>query len=58
VFMGMCFYLLWNFSKPFLLALSILYVGSGIVVRLGGLLKRAGRPPQMQKPEHRAGSPS
>ncbi|HNY40545.1 MAG TPA: CDP-diacylglycerol--serine O-phosphatidyltransferase, partial [Bryobacteraceae bacterium] len=58
VLMGMCFYLLLNFSKVFLLVLSILYVGSGIVIRVGGLLKRAGRPPHAPKPQPQAGSPS
>jgi CDP-diacylglycerol--serine O-phosphatidyltransferase len=44
VLMGMCFYLLYNFSKPFLLVISILYVGSGIVIRIGGVARRILRP--------------
>jgi CDP-diacylglycerol--serine O-phosphatidyltransferase len=48
VFMGAFFYLLWNYSRPVLLAMGVLYVGSGIVVRLAGVLKRRfqGVPPQ------------
>lgn len=34
-------YLIWNFSKPVLLAMSVAYVGSGIAVRAGGILRRA-----------------
>jgi CDP-diacylglycerol--serine O-phosphatidyltransferase len=56
--MGICFYLLLNFSKPFLLILTIIYVGSGIVVRVGGLLKRKGSPAPTPNPEHQTGSPS
>ncbi|MCS6954550.1 MAG: CDP-diacylglycerol--serine O-phosphatidyltransferase [Bryobacterales bacterium] len=37
---GALIYLIWNFSQPVLLALATSYVGSGIVVRLGGLLRR------------------
>lgn len=40
----MFFYLLWNFSKPFLLVLAVVYTGSGIVVRIGGLIRRIFRP--------------
>lgn len=37
---GSLIYLLWYYSQPSLLALATLYVGSGIVVRAGGLLRR------------------
>lgn len=40
VLFGVVLYLMWNFSKAVLLALAIVYVGSGIVVRIGGLLRR------------------
>ena len=44
-------YLIWNFSQPVLLAMAITYVGSGIVVRLGGAIRRRSKhlPPT---PEH------
>jgi CDP-diacylglycerol--serine O-phosphatidyltransferase len=41
-------YALWNFSQPLLLGMSLVYVGSGIAVRIGGILRRTfrgGRPP-------------
>jgi CDP-diacylglycerol--serine O-phosphatidyltransferase len=40
VFLGMFIYLLWNFSKPLLLAMAVTYVGSGILVRIAGIVKR------------------
>lgn len=53
VLLGMVIYLIINFSKPVLLALAITYVGSGIVVRAAGILKRrlhpAPPPPQEQQ---------
>ncbi len=55
VLMGMFFYLLWNFSKPFLLVLSIFYVGSGIVIRIGGLIRRIGKPSPGPDPHQQAG---
>ncbi|MCS7041367.1 MAG: CDP-diacylglycerol--serine O-phosphatidyltransferase [Bryobacteraceae bacterium] len=39
VLLGMLFYLIWNFSKPVLLAMAIAYVSSGILVRIAGLLR-------------------
>jgi CDP-diacylglycerol--serine O-phosphatidyltransferase len=40
IFLGMLFYLIMNFSQPVLLVIAIAYVGSGIVVRIGGSLRR------------------
>ncbi len=37
---GVLFYLVWNFSQPVLLGMAVFYVGSGIVVRAGGIVKR------------------
>jgi CDP-diacylglycerol--serine O-phosphatidyltransferase len=49
-------YLMWNFSQPALLALSAGYVGSGIALRIGGVLRRRVRPsPPHPKPEHQIG---
>lgn len=42
---GGLFYMIWNFSQPVLLAMAVTYVGSGIVVRVGGVLKRRFRHP-------------
>jgi CDP-diacylglycerol---serine O-phosphatidyltransferase len=44
IFLGSLIYLLWNYSHVMLLVLGVMYVGSGIAVRLGGLMKRAMRP--------------
>ncbi|MEZ5399580.1 MAG: CDP-diacylglycerol--serine O-phosphatidyltransferase [Bryobacteraceae bacterium] len=44
-------YMIWNYSQPVLLAMALTYTGSGIVIRLGGLLRRhphAHPPPQQQ----------
>ncbi|NWF82975.1 MAG: CDP-diacylglycerol--serine O-phosphatidyltransferase [Bryobacteraceae bacterium] len=55
VLLGMMIYLIWNFSQPVLLGLAVAYVGSGIVVRLVGLLRRRFRPHPPREPEHQAG---
>ena len=47
-------YLIWNFSKPVLLVLSVLYIGRGIVVRIAGLLRRLGSHKPQAPPEPRA----
>lgn len=46
VIAGSFIFLIWNYSHIVLLTLGVLYVGSGMVVRLGGLLKRAFRKPE------------
>jgi CDP-diacylglycerol--serine O-phosphatidyltransferase len=40
VMLGSLIYLIWNYSQPVLLALGITYVGSGMIVRLGGILRK------------------
>lgn len=52
--LGSVIYLLFNFSQPVLLAMGTAYVGSGIIVRIGGLL---GRKPStsMKRTETRIG---
>lgn len=45
VLLGAFIYLIWNYSQPVLLAMSVTYVGSGIFIRVGGLLKRHLRRP-------------
>ena len=47
-------YGIWNYSQPVLLAMAIAYVGSGVVVRLGGIVKRITRRGQPAGPEHPA----
>lgn len=46
VLLGALIFLIWNFSKPVLLGMALAYVSSGIVVRVGGLLRRWLRPRQ------------
>lgn len=43
---GSFIYLMWNYSKLMLLAMGVLYVGSGIVIRLGGIVRRRFRRPE------------
>jgi len=40
ILLGALMYLIWYYAQPVLLALSLAYVGSGIVLRIAGLLKR------------------
>lgn len=40
VVLGSLIYLVWNYARPALLAIIVVYVASGIVVRIGGLLRR------------------
>ena len=48
--------LVWNWSQPVLLALASAYVVSGIVIRLGGLIRRRKRSrPPAPLPEHQIG---
>ena len=57
VVVAVVLYILWNFSQPALLALSVVYMGSGIMIRLGGLLRRrirSSRPPNPE-PERQVG---
>ena len=43
VFFGSLIFLIWNYPHVMLLTLGILYIGSGIAIRLGGVLKRVVR---------------
>jgi CDP-diacylglycerol--serine O-phosphatidyltransferase len=53
VLIAMMIYLIWNFSQPVLLAMAIVYVSSGPVVRLAGALRRRFRHlPQPEQQPH------
>ena len=54
VLLGGLIFLVWNYSQPALLILATLYVGSGIMIRLGGLFRRF-RPAARHEPEHQIG---
>jgi CDP-diacylglycerol--serine O-phosphatidyltransferase len=47
-------YLIWNFPQPAVFGMSVAYVLSGIVIRIGGLVRRRLRPPP-PRPEHQIG---
>jgi CDP-diacylglycerol--serine O-phosphatidyltransferase len=52
-------YLIWAMPRPVLLAMALAYVSSGIVIRVGGILKRRfkgqGRPTDQPRPEAQLG---
>ncbi len=50
VFFATLIYLIWNFSQPVLLAMASGFVLSGIVTRIGGLLRRRAR--RVSRSEH------
>jgi len=47
---GAAFYLIWNFPQATLLAMAVTYVGSGIVVRAAGALRRKVKPHPSPQP--------
>jgi CDP-diacylglycerol--serine O-phosphatidyltransferase len=50
---GALILLIWNYSQAVLLALSSLYVATGIAIRAGGIVRRRFRPhPRPPAPEH------
>jgi len=56
VLFGALIYLIWNYSQPVLLSLAILYVGTGIVIRGAGIIRRRFRPSSPPpQPEQLAG---
>jgi CDP-diacylglycerol--serine O-phosphatidyltransferase len=54
VLLGSLIYLIWNFSQPALLGMSACYVSSGIVIRLGGIVRRRFKQ-SPRHPEHQVG---
>lgn len=56
ILLGALIYGIWNYSQPLLLAMSAGYVASGIIIRIGGIIRRRVRhvppPPAL---EHRIG---
>ncbi len=54
ILFGALIYLIWNYSQPVLLAISSLYVATGIAIRAGGIIRRRFRPhpPRPQPAEH------
>jgi CDP-diacylglycerol---serine O-phosphatidyltransferase len=57
ILFGALIYLIWNYSQPVLLTLATVYVGTGIVIRAAGLIRRWFRPqPPSPQPEHQTSS--
>ena len=55
ILLGSLIYLIWNYSQPVLLACAALYVSSGILIRVGGIIRRHLRPTRPEQPEHQIG---
>ena len=55
ILVGGLIYLIWNYSQPVLLACAACYVASGIVIRIGGIVRRYLRPARPEQPEHQVG---
>jgi CDP-diacylglycerol--serine O-phosphatidyltransferase len=58
VLLGALIYAIWNWSQPVLLAMAAVYLGSGIAIRIGGLIRRRFRhapPHPPTAPEHQIG---
>jgi CDP-diacylglycerol--serine O-phosphatidyltransferase len=54
ILIGGLIILIWNFSQPVLLGLSACYVGSGILIRAAGIIRRRFKP-SPRAPEHQVG---
>ncbi|MCC6536011.1 MAG: CDP-diacylglycerol--serine O-phosphatidyltransferase [Bryobacterales bacterium] len=55
ILQGSLIYLIWNYSHVVLFLLSFVYVTSGILIRLGGLIKRRFKPVPPPEPHHQIG---
>ena len=56
IFIASLIYLIWTASQPVLLGMAVAYVGSGIVLRAGGIIRRRFRHhPPPPHPEHQVG---
>lgn len=48
VFLASFIFLIWNYSQVMLVTLAILYVSSGVIVRIAGILNRVFRKPEVR----------
>jgi CDP-diacylglycerol---serine O-phosphatidyltransferase len=48
IMVGALIYAIWNYSRTVLLAMALTYVGSGIVIRIAGIIRRRLRPAARQ----------
>jgi CDP-diacylglycerol--serine O-phosphatidyltransferase len=51
ILLGVVIYLFWKYSQLGLLAMAVAYVGSGVVIRIGGVVRRLFRPSPPRPPE-------
>jgi CDP-diacylglycerol---serine O-phosphatidyltransferase len=55
ILLGALIYLIWNYSQPVLLVCASTYVASGIIIRIGGIVRRYLHPTRPGQPEHQVG---
>jgi CDP-diacylglycerol--serine O-phosphatidyltransferase len=56
IVLGALIYLIWNYPQPVLLIMAASYVASGIIIRIGGIIRRRLRHvPPPPHPEHQVG---
>jgi CDP-diacylglycerol--serine O-phosphatidyltransferase len=55
IVLGALVFAIWNFSQPVFLAMALSYVSSGIVIRIGGILRRRLKHAPPPAPEHQVG---
>ncbi len=55
ILVGILIALTWLYSRPLLLTCATCYVASGIVIRVGGIIRRHLRPNPPGQPEHQVG---
>ncbi len=56
IVLGGLIYSIWNWPQPVLLGMATAYVASGIITRIGGIVRRRLRPaPRPPSPEHQIG---
>jgi CDP-diacylglycerol--serine O-phosphatidyltransferase len=55
VLLGSFIFLMFYASQPLLLGIMATYVGSGIAIRIGGIVRRRFRPSPPREPEHQVG---
>jgi CDP-diacylglycerol---serine O-phosphatidyltransferase len=55
IVLGGFIYLIWNYSQPVLLVMGTAYVSSGIVIRVGGIVRRLLRPTPPRPQERHIG---
>jgi CDP-diacylglycerol--serine O-phosphatidyltransferase len=51
ILLGSLIYLIWNYSQPVLLGMATAYTASGMLVRIGGLIRRRPNAPPSPQPE-------